>query len=269
MNTGHERLKIKDGRHLTVETHTTVTEHPLHWHSFFEIEIILDGKGEYVINDIPYDMREYNVFFLNSTDFHYIRVDGKATMINISFDEESLDEKDMRLLLHRDRKRAYSLEREEHERITSAAELLRHEYESDGDCQRQLLQYILRSMLRKDPVEASLLVWEHGNGIKKAIAYMEIHFKERVSLTEIASEAGYHPTYFSELFKKVTGETYIETLTKLRIGCARTLLASGFSVSEACFLSGFGSSSGFFSAFKRLCHMSPTQYRTKHQSGKT
>ena len=90
---------------------------------------------------------------------------------------------------------------------------------------------------------------------------MELHFKERVTLSDLAAEAGYHPTYFSELFKKTTGETYIEKLTKLRIGHARTMLASGFSVFDACFLSGFGSLSGFAAAFKKACNMSPREYK--------
>ena len=97
---------------------------------------------------------------------------------------------------------------------------------------------------------------------------MELHFKERISLSQLADEAGYHPTYFSELFKRTTGETYIEALTKLRVGYARTLLAGGFSVSEVCYMSGFGSLSGFATAFKRLCHMSPRAYKQRYEKNK-
>lgn len=266
MSKDHERLKISNGKHLTVETHTTVNEHPIHWHSFFEIEIILDGEGKCVINDVVYDMSEHNVFLLNPTDFHYLNVKDRSSMINMSFDEELLDEGDLGMLLHRDRNRAYRFEAEDYKRLVSAAELLRNECETDGDCQRQLLQYIVRQIMKKDRIKAETAA-EHISGIKKAIVYMELHFKERISLAELAAEAGYHPTYFSELFKKTTGETYIESLTKLRVGYARTLLASGFSVSETCYMSGFGSLSGFAAAFKRLCHVPPARYKAERGRG--
>ena len=71
-----KRLNIDNGKHVTVETHTVESEHPIHWHSFFEIEIILSGEGSYVLNDISYDISEYNMFFLSSTDFHYLKGRG-------------------------------------------------------------------------------------------------------------------------------------------------------------------------------------------------
>ena len=260
MSKDHERLKISNGKHLTVETHTTVNEHPIHWHSFFEIEIILDGEGKYVINDVVYDMSEYNVFLLTSTDFHYLNVKDRSSMINISFDEELLDEGDLGMLLHRDRKRAYRFEDCDYKRLVSAAELLRNECETNGDCQRQLLQYIVRQIMKKDRIKAETAA-EHISGIKKAIVYMELHFKERISLAELAAEAGYHPTYFSELFKKVTGESYSERLNTLRTGYAKGLLARGFSVTEACYGAGFGSLSNFLRVFKKNVGISPEEYR--------
>lgn len=262
-----ERLKIPQGMHLTVEEHTVLAEHPLHWHSFFEIEIVLSGAGEYVINDVEYDLEKENLFFLTSTDFHYLKVDEVTRVINISFDEDMIDEKDLGVLLFSKTERAYRFEREEYERLVGAAKLLQHECEINGDCRKNLLQYIIKCILRKNTIHSSHSVSDlHYRGIKKAIAYMEMNFRERISLRSLAAEAGYHPTYFSELFKKVTGETYIDTLNKLRIGYARTLLANGFSVSDACFMSGFGSLSNFLTIFKKNCQMSPMEYRTRSRN---
>ena len=41
----HERLKLAGGKHLTVEEHRVVGCHPLHWHSFFELELGDIGDG--------------------------------------------------------------------------------------------------------------------------------------------------------------------------------------------------------------------------------
>lgn len=267
MGGSHERLKIKEGKRVTVETHVTVKEYPLHWHSFFEIEIILDGEGDCKINDVVYDMSRRNVFLLTSTDFHYLRAKDTLSMINISFNEELLDERDIGLLLRGDIKRAYHFDDEDYKRLVSAAELLRSECESDGDCQRQLLQYILSLIMRRNSSLAESSAPDHLSGVRKAIIYMGLHFREKITLEDIAAEAGYHPTYFSEVFKKSTGETYIDALTKLRVGSARTMLTNGFSVSETCFASGFGSLSGFAAAFKKICRVSPGEYKKMYGKG--
>lgn len=92
---------------------------------------------------------------------------------------------------------------------------------------------------------------------------IELHFREQITLEQLAGLSGYSPAYFSELFRKVTGQTYKNRLLSLRTGYAQMLLSNGFSVSEACFASGFGSLSNFFRVFQRMCHISPNAYRKK------
>ena len=257
-----ERCRLPNGRSLTVEKHTVVGGHPLHWHSYFEIEIILSGSGKYIINDIEYDISVNDAFFLNPTDFHYLDVDETTELINISFDNNILDDKDMTLLASETYKRAYMLNCADRDRLLNAAGILLHEYEISGDCQKQILQYVVKCLLRKNTIfQEDASRGEQNRGIRRAVVYMEMHFAEKITLDDVAAEAGYHPTYFSELFKKVTGETYIDMLTRLRIGHAKSMLANGFSVSDACFGSGFGSLSNFLEVFKRNCKMTPSEYR--------
>lgn len=257
-----ERIEMEAGKSITVGTHTVEYNHPLHWHSFFEIEIILSGEGKYVVNDVEYDISDTNVFLLTSTDFHYLKVDGVAKIINISFDETMMSDSDMTSLVFDNVKKGYRFGSEEYARIVAVAEVLRHECEVDGDCRRSLLKYIIRCLLRKNGEPSGADMSDQSlAGIRRAIVFMELHFREGITLTEVATEAGYTPTYFSKLFKKATGKTYIEMLTRYRLGCSRTLLANGFSVSESCFSSGFGSITTFFEAFKREYNMSPSEYK--------
>ncbi len=260
----YERLKLKDGYHLTVARHTVPTDHPVHWHSYFEIEIILAGAGKYVINDVEYDTDEYNMFFMTPTDFHHVRVTEPMEVINISFDEDMIDDRDMGRLTSPNAERAYALGPDEYHRLVMAAELLEHECKMDGESQRLLLQYVQNCILRRQHVQVTPNPRaEHSRGVKKAIVYMEMHFREDISLAAVAAEVGYHPAYFSELFKRATGETFMDSLTKLRIGYARSMLAGGFSVSDACFLSGFGSLSNFSATFKKHLGTSPGAYKAQ------
>ena len=257
-----ERRRLPNGRSLTVGRHTVVGGHPLHWHSYFEIEIILSGSGKYIINDVEYDISANDAFFLNPTDFHYLDVNEVTELINISFDNSILDDKDMALLVFERMKRAYAFDGTERDRLLNAADILLDECQTSGDCQKQILQYVIKCLLRKNAISLKVISdGDHHNAIKKAILYLEMHFAEKITLDDVAAEAGYHPTYFSELFKKVTGETYIDMLTRLRIGHAKSMLANGFSVSDACFGSGFGSLSNFLELFKRNCKTTPSEYR--------
>ena len=265
----HQRIELEEGKSLTVDTHTVWHSHPLHWHSYFEIEIILSGEGKYVVNGVEYDITNTNVFLLTSTDFHYLEIDGVAEIINISFDETMMSDSDMTSLLFNKISKGYSLDKEEYERITGVANVLRHECSIGGECQRLLLSYIIKCLLRKNgdlsnaDITASSL-----HGIRRAIIYLELHFRENVTLEEVATEAGYTPTYFSKLFKKVTGKSYIEMLIKYRLGYARTLLANGFSVADSCYSSGFGSLTGFQETFKKKYNMSPNEYKKKCRESK-
>lgn len=257
-----ERRLLPQGCSLTVEKHIVTGLHPLHWHSYYEIEIILSGSGKYIINNTEYDISPHNIFFLNPTDFHCLEVEGTTELINISFDNNMLDYKDMTVLVSDTNRRFYTFEPDGHERVLNAANILLHEFETGGDCQKQILQYVVKCLLRKNVASGEEVEsFEHNSGIRKAIVYMETHFSEKITLGDVAGAAGYHPTYFSQLFARVTGETYIDMLTRLRLGHAKSMLVNNFSVSDACFQSGFGSLSNFLEVFKKNCGVSPSEFR--------
>lgn len=255
------RLSLSGGVHLSAGCRKTEACYPVHWHDHFEIELILAGKGACGINGKDYNIPEYSLFFLTPTDFHSLTPQGAVTLVNISFDETVLSGQELGALLSPAMARAYPLDPEEGELLSAAARLIVHEHESGGDCMRALLTYFLSFLFKKNTAVPLGQRQADEDGIKRAYTYLELHFKEHVTLATLAAEAGYHPTYFSELFHRVTGEGYADTLARLRVGYARTLLSGGFSVTDACFASGFGSLSAFGAAFRRLVGTSPAAYR--------
>jgi AraC-like DNA-binding protein len=262
----YERLKLS-GTHLEVGEHFVPENHPQHWHNYFEIELILSGTGKYIINDVSYDIKERCVFISTPTDFHYLEIHDPVRLINVSFDEEALDESYVSRLFLSDMDRAFSLDADEYKRAFCALELLTHECAVGGDFQKELLEYLIKILFRKSERGKHRTENEHSKGIKNAIIYMGLHFKEQITLSDIASEAGYNPSYFTELFKKATGESCMEHLTRLRIGYSKMMLSSGFSVADSGSLSGFGSKSAFLEAFKRTVGIAPSEYRKKVPRG--
>ena len=261
----HSTDQIGTGRHICVQTRTA-TVFPLHWHNYFEIEIVIGGSGTHILNGAAYSISQGDAYLLTPTDFHRIVADSSVDLINISFDGEMLTEQQLLQITTSDFPKAFHFEGEAYERLWMAAQLLQHECQLDGSCTQLLCTYLLQCFVRNQSapqltVSSSTAVL---SGIKRAILYLELHFREPITLLQLAEQAGFHPTYFSELFRTLTGETYTQRLNTLRIGYARALLANGFSVSDACFASGFGSLSNFLTTFKKHCHTTPSAYRSSH-----
>ena len=102
----------------------------------------------------------------------------------------------------------------------------------------------------------------HRDAMQKAIQYIEDHFPESISIEDAARVAMLSQSYFSYLFKVVTGRTFVEYLNARRIRHAMELLKKTDQlVVEICFASGFQNVNHFNRTFKNMVGLSPTQYR--------
>jgi AraC-like DNA-binding protein len=100
--------------------------------------------------------------------------------------------------------------------------------------------------------------------IKKAIAYMEKHYENDVSLQSIAEEVRMTPTYFSRFFKKTTGETFYCYLNKIRLYYAhKELINSDASMTEIALNNGFSNVKSFIESFKKVYKSTPAKYKKK------
>lgn len=73
---------------------------------------------------------------------------------------------------------------------------------------------------------------------------------------------GYHPSYFSHHFKKLTGQSFSLYLTDMRIKKAKDFLANtAMSIDEISEKVGFQNRNYFSAVFKRTTGISPAKYR--------
>lgn len=247
---------LKEGTDISV-TEKEVTGFFLHWHDYFEIEIVMDGEGIHCLNGKEYPLSRGSAYALGPNDFHSIRTDSSIVLRNITFRENMLSEEMLLRFAYSDKRLYRTFNEKEYEAAELAAALLVREIDERGQYGRQFLEYILHFFVDMDSQKPTA---QQIKGINKALVYLELHFREALTLSEVAAEAGFHPTYFCEMFKRVMGETYNQKLNRLRLEYAAMLLGSGCSVSYACFESGFGSLSNFFTAFKKKYGKSPKEY---------
>lgn len=105
-----------------------------------------------------------------------------------------------------------------------------------------------------------------GDMLSMVENYLEEHYHEQITNSNIASALSYHPYYISATMKKMTGQTLREYILSFRLQKAKYYLRESqksiTKISSAC---GFTSHSYFSMTFARAFGMSPSKYRKKHQ----
>ena len=104
--------------------------------------------------------------------------------------------------------------------------------------------------------------------IKMAKEYINQHFCESISLSEVADYCNVNSSYLSNLFHKQLGISYSKYLMQIRMECAVAYLKDSpetkiYEIGEKL---GFVSTKHFISVFKKYYGVSPTTYQ-KEQRG--
>ncbi len=95
-----------------------------------------------------------------------------------------------------------------------------------------------------------------------AVREMDHSFWREQDIDSCARRAGLSRRRFTQLFRQLTGESWLERLTDLRIGHAKTLLANtGLPVSAVAFESGFKDPAHFFRTFRAMTGRTPASFR--------
>jgi AraC family transcriptional regulator len=111
---------------------------------------------------------------------------------------------------------------------------------------------------RAEPqVRGGLAAWQQ----RTAVAYIEDHLAEPISLAGLAQLVRLSPYYFCRAFKQSFGIPPHRYHTSRRIERAKTLLAKPApSVTEIGFTTGFSQTSSFTAAFRKATGLTPTAY---------
>lgn len=121
-------------------------------------------------------------------------------------------------------------------------------------CLKELNEAFLRRM---DMPKQSLLT-------RNALQYINLHAIEGIQLNDVADKLCVSANYLSALIRKETGVTFHEHMLEARMNVARSMLADPRNlVEEVARAVGYGNYISFYNAFKRIEHMTPTEYRNR------
>lgn len=240
-------------------------DYELHWHDYFEIELVLSGTAIHELNGIKYHLLPGDIYLLNPTDFHSIK-SNDAEVYNIMFSESLLNDELLQKILSVENNLAFHLDEAEFHRVVALIEQILFESKSDdeysADYIKNLLECLFIIFLRKCDFSAAPVAVSASAQIRKALLYIHGHFRENPSLETVSRLSGFNKNYFSTLFHKSTGKTYKEYITVLKLEHSKKLLLAGkLSISEICFASGFSSLPNFLRSFKSHFGVSPSLMR--------
>ncbi|NMB07361.1 MAG: helix-turn-helix transcriptional regulator, partial [Tissierellia bacterium] len=98
--------------------------------------------------------------------------------------------------------------------------------------------------------------------IRKVIYYINLNYKENITLNSIAKYFGYTPQNIALLFKKNVGKTVHNYLTEIRLENAVYLLVnSKKNIIEIALECGFPNEMAFINKFKLKYKTTPNNYR--------
>lgn len=101
--------------------------------------------------------------------------------------------------------------------------------------------------------------------IKQVQNYIEKNYEEKISVDDLALKFGLSRRNLERRFRKVTYNSIVEYLQRVRIEAAKqTLERNRENVNEAMYKAGYNDIKAFRTTFKKLTGLSPLEYRNKY-----
>jgi|SRR5579871_266600 len=104
--------------------------------------------------------------------------------------------------------------------------------------------------------------------IERAFEYMKNNYDKPITLGEVAKLVNMTEVSFSRFIKKRTGNTFIDSLSEIRLGHAsRMLIDTTHSIAEISYNCGFNNISNFNRIFKKKKNCTPKEFRENFSVG--
>lgn len=243
-----------------------------HLHPELEILLILKGSPSININGISSVFAEQDVVLINANELHEIISDTEpstvlalhilpqyfegyfAQMTSIKFEENKLISKNKPLFIYTFCKLLQTyLGQEPYYQLQCAGFVNIMIYDILQSC---AYHQMYRETLRQTTHRGQLL--------SAVISYVEEHYTERLTLTQVASHLNLSPSYLSHFIPEHLHHSFSEFLTYTRYLNAKALLMNtDLSLTEICYSCGFSDYRYMNKAFKKYTACTPNEFKKK------
>lgn len=244
----------------------------LHWHDYFEIEIILSGSGIHQYNGVNHPLGEGSAYLLTPMDIHALIPDPGTEfhLVHLRFDEKAITQEVRDLLLQHKLAHTVRLEGAEFERLLTQLTELLHCFESDNAIQslsvQLMLSYLCLHIVRESKqTEERFPAYNTTNPVvHQTLQYILYNFRKKITMQELGERAHISPNHLALLFKQATGTTCIQLIADLRLQYALKLLENpNLSIETISEQAGFSATSYFISVFRKQYGITPKEYQNQ------
>ena len=267
--------------------HENFAKQNRHQHDYFEITYVFKGQCTIEFEHSSVQMSEGNVCITAPNTPHETFVlDSDSFVINLSMTTEAFQSAISTVLLRRDLVASYIqsilfrkdmpnyllIPSNNSEDIKNAVKHITYENRKNQPHSFSFciswFSVFMCSVL--DNYRSDVQMYHSENHSAQAdhltlLEYIQNNFRT-ITLDSLAAVFSYNKSYLSRLILQLTGESFIEIVTrmKLQVGCD-FLESTDFSRDQIAEAIGYNTGDYFSKAFKRVYHMSPSQYRSKNK----
>ena len=244
-----------------------------HDHSAVEILLTLEGMVTYTIEDKIYQVRKGEILIVPPDTLHSLTMGEGSSRYLFLFESDAImtmrDIKSMAMYFHK----PFHLRdgSDAHVRIRELLLRAREAYEKrelmwNTMCYSCILRVYAtlgqRYLSGIKPRTGDNMRNMDSEVINAVMTYINNHYREELSLEDVAKFAGFSRYYFSRSFKRQTGYSFKDYLCQKRLQVAMDLLIrTNRSMRDVAIESGFGSVATFNLVFREKKGCTPTQYR--------
>ena len=266
--TKHSDIEIKRSETaFEIVKETIAMGSPLHFHSYLEAELVVEGCAEQILNGKHYNVKRGSFYILRPmVDSHSVEINTIVVYkfyIKASELQQSLYDK----LLLLDTSLYVEFSELETQKMIGIFDIMKEESQTQSAYYHEIIKNGLSSIIM-------YFLRKYGSSDEQLLRGKLLQFLLKddryltdVALSQMAREFGYSNQHMSSLFSKTVGVSFTDQKILLRIQHAtRLLLTTKYGIEEIAFMSGFSRYSLFSKAFKRQMGMSAREFR-KRNSG--
>lgn len=239
----------------------------LHYHDFYELEFILDGRAVNYINGARFELKRGMMFMTRPTDVHRYEIgDGeRLSVCTMRFTSallrgELISELAGSELLIADFSRQYEF-------ISQLVHETRREYETQdkyspllfGDTAVRLSVMLLRAANAEPRGEVMM---QNNRIVSAAVNLINSEFGQHITVQRMAERLNVSPNYLGRLFSKNMNMTLGQYLKRVRLVCALNRVVNTDDTLQRIALEcGFSSQSVFTREFRKYYGKAPVSLR--------
>ncbi len=240
-----------------------------HRHEETELIIVLSGTMRITVDTQTYILHPNDTMIINSFAAHAMTTESSGVICSVLFNFP-------RVMPYFKRYISTSYvcnsslypDQDDRELCRAVARIARQASRSAGNGELMLyslfyhLIYVLNTKYASQNSEGHTSDPGNPQRIRQVLTYIQNHYREPVTLDDLAKVIHITPQYLSRLFREFTGESVLAYITSVRLNFAYLkLFDTNLSLEDIARDTGFSSVRSFSSAFKQAYGQTPGEYR--------